>query len=79
MPRSVSSISRATLTLAGSPPAQRVASRETSWFEPVQIGHAPSGINASVPSTTVRRAAASNGALMKTKLKPPCSSSRPVP
>jgi len=57
----------------------RVANRETSWFDPVQIGHAPEGSVASTSSTMARMAPASSGALMKRKLKPPCSSSRPSP
>ena len=72
-------MSSATFTLSWLPPAQRVARREKSWFEPCQRGQAPSGRSASVRSTTSRSVAASKGECMNTKLKPPCSSSRPVP
>ena len=54
-------MSSAARASGGSSPAQRVAKRDMSWFEPVHAGHAPSGRAASVASTTARMAGASNG------------------
>ena len=54
MPRSVSSIITASRARAGSPSAQRVASRPASWLEPVQTGHDAAGSPASTPSTIAR-------------------------
>ena len=41
VPRRPSSMSSAVRARCGSSPAQRVANRDMSWFEPVHAGHAP--------------------------------------
>ena len=69
----------ATLALARSPSAHRVANRDMSWFEPIQAGHAPGGRWRSTSSTIDRMAPASSGALMNGKLKARWSSSSPLP
>ena len=76
VPRRPSSISSAVRARCGSSPAQRVANRDMSWFEPVHAGQAPWGSSASMCSTTSRIGAASSGALMNGKLNASCNSSR---